>query len=194
MGCSGSKSGNAGGPSNKKNAEGDNQILENAGHQPLNKNQLKVFNAWFDATAKVILAPKEGTNIQMGQVPDEIASIVEEGEEEAHKKLFDQKDEDVDGALVKAEALAFLKEVCGEESPVATDEIINKWYDSIVSLNDATGEKITVEEFERSKQVMAAWMGSKKAMEAMIAQLPPAERAQARQAMRMMENMMGGMM
>jgi len=50
MGCQGSKAGGGAGPKGKK--IDDNKILKDSGIQPLAKNQLKLFNTFFNGIFK----------------------------------------------------------------------------------------------------------------------------------------------
>ena len=104
MGCSGSKAGGGGGGGS---ATDDNKILTDDGQEPLTKNQLKPFNAFFS----MLFEPLPGAQVS-GEGNPIMNELMAPDMEYEHERRFNQADLDSDGKLTKAEGEEWFKLSC----------------------------------------------------------------------------------
>jgi len=182
MGCSGSKA--TAGTGSKKKVD-DNKILQEAGLETLSKPQLasfnKLFKAVFDKVTKDAQNGGPAINIDMTGEFSCPALTMCFDEDDSAKAKFDQHDADTDGLLSKAEGTTFLKAALAEDAPVATDELLGMWADSIGTLNTETKDKFSYPEFERSKKILTAWFDSPKSIDTALSLMPPEQAKMMRQ-------------
>ena len=71
------------------------------------------------------------------------------------------------------------------------DAHVSKWQAACACLSAESGDAFSIEDFERSKKIIQAWMESPKAFDAVLDQLPAQQKAMMKQ---LMGGGMGGMM
>ena len=90
-----------------------------------------------------------------------------------------------DGNLTKEQCLALLKDIMGDEEEdeeSKEEQLLNEqffldWHAAVASLNPATGEMVTPDEFNRTNKILQEWLNSPKSMEKALEMLPPQVRA-----------------
>ena len=185
MGCSGSKGANAAGSKKKHtyDAVDDNAILTEAELAPLDPKQMELFQQWWAKSMAIMMqkGPQQtgrvggvgGERVTMDAPQDpKLTEWMLEHTEEPHRKKWDEAAGTPGGLLDKAQLIEFLRyKVLGEDCKVATQPILLAWHAALASLNTETGESVSFDEFQRSKQIMHAWMNSRKAMKEAMAAL-----------------------
>ena len=171
MGCGGSKA--AGSTANRKGGPNDNKIQKDAGLAPLDQQQLKSFNDWWNM---IFVIPKGG-QAYMPSCLKPLSEILKDGTDEAQKKLFNAEDGDMDDMLNKEETIAFLKKVMssdGNDLPSEANDLFFQRMQACVSgLNFEYGDSVKIDDFNRFKSITKVFMQSEKVDASMKTILPP---------------------